>query len=229
MTVPTKNSVPSGNILDQVFNAEKIDQVVNSDDPQYSDRFGIKRFTVAGLTALVKNLIGSISGSGGAANVGLAQGGSVQNAVSYVTPEMSGIVTGAGNFNDDTAALQWAFNQNSKTVVLDSNKTYSINPGVVKRTGTVSVEAGTATLVCDGICVEVIDGPGSSWVGGTLKSKTTPWTVVYDKNFTIIESGLLGYGRMPYQDDASVSSDKYYQKTPASWFLDLQATQLSMD
>ncbi|UVD41867.1 hypothetical protein KPN8_76 [Klebsiella phage KPN8] len=72
MTQPTQNPIPSGNILDQIFNAEKIDEVVNSGSEQYTDRLGVKRFTIAGLTALVRNLINSISGNTGGGNVGLA-------------------------------------------------------------------------------------------------------------------------------------------------------------
>lgn len=53
MTVPTKNPIPSGNILDQIFNGEKIDEVVNSDNETYTDRFGVKRKTIAGLWSLV--------------------------------------------------------------------------------------------------------------------------------------------------------------------------------
>ncbi|MCS5960824.1 hypothetical protein LNP74_19530 [Klebsiella pneumoniae subsp. pneumoniae] len=48
--------------------------------------------------------------------------------LNYVTPEMSGFVTGAGNADADTAAIQWALNQNAKQVVLDSTKTYNIQP-----------------------------------------------------------------------------------------------------
>lgn len=53
MTVPTKNPIPSGNILDQIYNAEKIDEFVNSDNETYEDRFGIKRRTIKGLWSLV--------------------------------------------------------------------------------------------------------------------------------------------------------------------------------
>jgi hypothetical protein len=214
MTQPTKNPIPSGNILDQVFNAEKIDEVVNSDNEQYSDRFGIKRFTVTGLAKLVKDLIASISGAGGAANVGLAQGGNIQQAISYITPEMSGIVTGVGNADDDTSAIQWAFNQNLP-IVFNPKKVYHINPGVITHVGAVDVKASTATFVSDGPAFEIIDCDGSQWDGGIFVSQTIPWTVVYDAEFNVIESGRLGYGRMPYQD-SGVDPNFLYQKIACS-------------
>lgn len=52
MTLPTKNSIPSGNILDQLFNAEKIDEFVGSSEDYYTDRFGVKRLTITGLNKL---------------------------------------------------------------------------------------------------------------------------------------------------------------------------------
>lgn len=145
-------------------------------------------------------------------NLASSDGAKLVGGLNYVTPEMSGYVTGAGDAEDDTAAIQWALNQNAALVVLDSTKTYNINPGVIQHTGKINVDAGTAKIVCDGIAVDVIDGAGSVWRGGNLLSKTTPWTVVYDDDFTIAESGYLGYGRMPYQDDPNVDSSHYYQQ-----------------
>lgn len=139
-------------------------------------------------------------------------GSSYIGGLNYVTPEMSGFVTGVGNADDDTSALQWALNQGAALVVLDSTKTYNIQPGVIQHTGKINVDAGTAKIVCDGIAIDIIDGAGSVWKGGNLLSKTTPWTVVYDEDFNIVESGTLGYGRMPYQDDANVDSSHYYQQ-----------------
>ncbi|MCP5877102.1 hypothetical protein NL390_32075, partial [Klebsiella pneumoniae] len=88
-------------------------------------------------------------------------------------------VTGAGNDDDDTAAIQWALNQNAAQVVLDSTKTYNIQPGVIQYTGKINVDAGTAKIVCDGVAVDIIDGGGSVWRGGNLLSKTIPWAVIY--------------------------------------------------
>jgi len=47
-TTPTTNAVPSEDVRDLKFNIGKIDQIVNTDDEFYYDRFGVKRATVAG-------------------------------------------------------------------------------------------------------------------------------------------------------------------------------------
>lgn len=81
MTQPTRNPIPSGNITDQIFNAEKIDQVVNSDELEYSDRFGKRRFTFAGLYNVVQNWISSFSSTSGASAVGTGKGLTVEDAM----------------------------------------------------------------------------------------------------------------------------------------------------
>lgn len=154
-------------------------------------------------TSAVSTVLTLLSAESGAGYIG---------GLNYVTPEMSGLLTGVGNADDDTAAIQWALNQNAARVVLDSTKTYNVHPGVIQHTGKVNVDAGTAKIVCDGIAIDIIDGAGSVWKGGNLLSKTIPWTVVYDEDFNIVESGTLGYGRMPYQDDANVDPSHYYQQ-----------------
>lgn len=58
MTTPTKNDIPSNNLLDARFNFEKLDQIVNSDASYYLDRFGKQRLTATGLQNLI-NQIGS--------------------------------------------------------------------------------------------------------------------------------------------------------------------------
>lgn len=47
-TVPTNNPIPSEDPRDLKFNAGKIDEVVNSDAHYYTDRFGVRRWTIAG-------------------------------------------------------------------------------------------------------------------------------------------------------------------------------------
>ncbi len=116
MTLPTQNPIPSSSITDQLFNAEKIDQVVNSDELQYSDRFGKKRFTFAGLYNTIQTWIGSLGSNSGASGIGLSQGGTVQNGINYLTPEMFGakgdaIVTESSiTGTDDTQAITDMFN-----------------------------------------------------------------------------------------------------------------------
>lgn len=47
-TVPTNNPIPSEDPRDLKFNAGKIDEVVTSDAHYYTDRFGVRRWTIAG-------------------------------------------------------------------------------------------------------------------------------------------------------------------------------------
>ena len=144
-------------------------------------------------------------------NLGSGDGAKLVGGLNYVTPEMSGFVTGIGDADADTAALQWALNQNGAGIELDSTKTYHIHRDVIRHNGQVNIDAGNATIVCDGVFLEVIDGHGSVWSGGVLKSSSTPFTVVYDEQFSIIESGFLGYGRMPFQDETRVDPIYIYQ------------------
>lgn len=144
-------------------------------------------------------------------NLGSGDGAKLVGGLNYVTPEMSGYVTGVGNADADTAAIKWALNQNAAQVVLDSTKTYNINPGVIQYTGKINVDAGAAKIVCDGVAVDIIDGAGSVWIGGNLISKTIPWAVIYNDDWTIKEQGRLGYGRMPFQDATGIAPEYIYQ------------------
>ncbi|HGK3822205.1 TPA: phage tail fiber protein [Klebsiella pneumoniae] len=161
------------------------------------------------------NPIAVLPESGSAADVMIelaaGDGAKLIGGLNYVTPEMSGFVTGVGNADADTAAIQWALNQNAAQVVLDSTKTYNIQPGVIQYTGKINVDAGTAKIVCDGVAVDIIDGAGSVWRGGNLLSKTTPWAVIYNDDWTIKEQGRLGYGRMPFQDATGIAPEYIYQ------------------
>lgn len=47
-TTPTNKPIPSEDPRDLKFNAGKIDEVVNSDTHYYTDRFGVRRWTIAG-------------------------------------------------------------------------------------------------------------------------------------------------------------------------------------
>ncbi|WP_337047116.1 hypothetical protein [Serratia liquefaciens] len=48
-TTPTNKQIPSEDVRDLKFNAGKIDEVVNSGNPTYKDRFGIDRYTIEGI------------------------------------------------------------------------------------------------------------------------------------------------------------------------------------
>lgn len=58
MTTPTQNDIPSSTAIDVRFNAEKLDEVINSDNETYDDRFGNPRFTLKGIVTTIQNLIG---------------------------------------------------------------------------------------------------------------------------------------------------------------------------
>ncbi|HIB8767088.1 TPA: hypothetical protein ACWX6F_001307 [Serratia marcescens] len=49
MTTPTNKPIPSNDVIDLKFNAEKIDEVVNSNAEKYLDRFGVERYTLEGI------------------------------------------------------------------------------------------------------------------------------------------------------------------------------------
>lgn len=49
MTTPTSKPIPSNDVIDLKFNAEKIDEVVNSASEKYTDRFGVERLTIEGI------------------------------------------------------------------------------------------------------------------------------------------------------------------------------------
>ena len=91
MTTPTKNDIPSNNLLDARFNFEKLDQIVNSDANYYLDRFGKQRLTAVGLQSLINQI-----GSDFENNIGLPDGfryiGKVSsfNALRTLSPVVDG-------------------------------------------------------------------------------------------------------------------------------------------
>lgn len=87
MTTPTQNNVPSSTAIDARFNAEKLDEVVNSDNETYEDRFGNSRFTLKGLAAQVSGFFTSLASSLGGSKVGLSQGGTLEQTLRFYTPE----------------------------------------------------------------------------------------------------------------------------------------------
>lgn len=54
MTTPTSNPVPSEAPQDLLFNAGAIDRAVSSSEPEYTDRLGVLRLTVAGAIESIK-------------------------------------------------------------------------------------------------------------------------------------------------------------------------------
>ena len=58
--MPTTNPVPSNDPTDLLFNAQKLDQVVNGSDQYYTDRLGVNRRTVAGISAAADVVLGGL-------------------------------------------------------------------------------------------------------------------------------------------------------------------------
>lgn len=56
-TTPTNKPIPSEDPRDLKFNAGKIDEVVNSDAHYYTDRFGVRRWTIAGFQETAEEAI----------------------------------------------------------------------------------------------------------------------------------------------------------------------------
>lgn len=67
MTTPTQNEIPSSTAIDVRYNAEKLDEIINSDNDTYTDRFGIERYTAKGLVGKsnqsLETLIDDLSGN----------------------------------------------------------------------------------------------------------------------------------------------------------------------
>lgn len=73
MTTPTQNDIPSSAAIDVRYNAEKLDEFINSDNDTYLDRFGVERFTIKGILGQVSETLDdilSISSEDGASKVG---------------------------------------------------------------------------------------------------------------------------------------------------------------
>lgn len=61
MTTPTTTPIPSTQPVDLLFNAEKMDEVINSGAPTYADRFGQNRMTVAGMGTQAQTQLAGIA------------------------------------------------------------------------------------------------------------------------------------------------------------------------
>jgi hypothetical protein len=120
-TTPTTNPIPSEAVQDLRFNAGKIDEAVNSNNDKYSDRFGVERYTLAGIAnnaALLGKPYATINlaqddiNSGKIANNAtfLVVSASVANAVDIYqnvngTPTYTGRSIIDGNYVTELAAL----------------------------------------------------------------------------------------------------------------------------
>lgn len=106
MTTPTQNGIPSSAAIDVRFNAEKLDEIVNSDNETYSDRFGNSRFTLKGLATQVQGFFDKVLGSDGADYIPLKQGGKVGDAIVSVHVDSFG--ADPSGLTDSTQAVKSA-------------------------------------------------------------------------------------------------------------------------
>lgn len=93
MTTLTNNEIPSSTAIDVRYNAEKLDEAVNSDNETYQDRFGNSRFTLKGLAVQVSNFFSSLlsteEGKGGSlvnTSIGVSVNAWLNNTV--ISPDM---------------------------------------------------------------------------------------------------------------------------------------------
>ena len=85
--MPTTNPVPSTDPSDLLFNAGKLDEVVNGTASSFTDRLGVARRTVAGINAAADNVLNSI---GYAVPVAYASG--ISLTLASQTVEYNGVV-----------------------------------------------------------------------------------------------------------------------------------------
>lgn len=70
MTTPTNNEIPSNSVQDRMYNAEKFDEFMNSDNSNYTDRKGKSRWTLSGIRQVISNWMTSLAGDQGLINIG---------------------------------------------------------------------------------------------------------------------------------------------------------------
>ncbi|ENF1918831.1 right-handed parallel beta-helix repeat-containing protein [Klebsiella michiganensis] len=124
-------------------------------------------------------------------------------AKDWICPEDFGA---KGNGRDDDSAsvkecIEFGIQENKNIRFLKASK-YLLDEKITV-TGRVNINATGATIISDSDFLEVIDGAGSKWKGGILRTKTTPFTITYSEDWAIKQKGRLGNGRMPFDNEAT--------------------------
>lgn len=148
MTTPTNNNIPSNSVQDRLYNAEKFDEFMNSDNPNYTDRKGTKRWTLNGIRQAIVNWMDGFSSDVGAANIGTETGQNLSDRLSGLgvvfksvsdfiySPVSPDKITVRGFYNDgDGGNGTWV-----KTGVLDQSKKSSHLPNQAKIYNSVGAE-----------------------------------------------------------------------------------------
>lgn len=159
MTTPTNNNIPSNSVQDRLYNAEKFDEFMNSDNPNYTDRKGITRWTLNGIRQIVQNWMGSLSTSSGASSIGTKSGTNLQDWVTGQTISLFDFLSQEkidsvlnGDYTDITAELQSAMDAN--TTIRLPNGAYYVTESIVS--------SPNSSLLGDGPKVVKIDNRSSS-------------------------------------------------------------------
>jgi len=134
----TGNPVPSIDPRDLDDNAKHLDEFVNGTEPTYTDRLGVERKTLSAIESDADSelLRSDLASSSGSQLVSLEQGGTLQQAVPWITPEMEGAV--GGDPAIDTPAIIAMFAKAKATgreFKFNSSKTYGINATVLVELG----------------------------------------------------------------------------------------------
>lgn len=184
MTAPTNNDIPSNSVQDRMYNAEKFDEFMNSDNPNYTDRKGKSRWTVSGIRQAIQNWMDSLNASSGASSIGLSNGGKVQDLQNFLSFDMFGIdSTGQ---TDVTAQIVSVF-----------DKANALGIKVVQRKGIYRISGSTIITSTSGFDLGgATFRPDSNFTGYLLGTQTKPSTTHTQSSplITLINSGTLNKG-----------------------------------
>ncbi|MGP0820017.1 hypothetical protein ACJ8PU_08805 [Serratia sp. CY81489] len=221
-TTPTSNPIPSESLNDLRFNTGKIDEIVNSDNKKYVDRFGVERYTWSGALANIAPLGHPWTVS--EANAAIASG-EIPNLAYYFVWSQDGNniadvwqnVNGVGQKTGKSyPSSEFVFElQNKVDFVYDSNaKNVSGFPGVAEmatdKKGNVTyrrLEDGTSQFpaVMVGSRIEQVQGAN----GSTFQSRDSGGLIL-----SLSEDGSIGmlkystFFSNEYPDYAEVHVDK---------------------
>lgn len=135
MTIPTSNPVPSDSPLDLLFNAEKIDEAVNSGNQYYIDRRGFMRQTIAGAIASIASI--NVRGAWVTATLYAAKDVVSNSGTWYIA--VDGHTSGA-TFAGDLAA-HWRVHQGATREELASTSSASGNAHLIGFNGALDYSA----------------------------------------------------------------------------------------
>lgn len=219
MTLPTQNAVPSSAKNDQLFNAEKIDQVVNSDDLQYTDRFGKKRFTLTGIYNFIQTWLAGLSAATGASGIGTADGSNVEDRLRFIDYYDLRISKLASAGSDVTSEINSGFSKSANnTLVIDVNCVVS----------SCTIPASATLIIAPG--VTITQSPNSTGPMFILSDNSfiigSGYTSVLDgnkdnqtsANYGVSASGVTGAGVSNVRITKTISAGAFFSSTVKTFF-----------